>query len=330
MTLVEQWRRDFDTDASVGTFFFSPAPEGLAKVTNLRRSVVDGVSCIDLTIGDELPGVSYTSDGNADAYDRMIADAGNRASGTIAYCYSASSARHGRYVKGASDWGARTGPTMAPLADDENHRRVTQIALMLQSYSAAGDAFAPPRFGYPDIRDLAGYVMRWRLRAIGMSMGRNTKIVQHFQTRIPGMPKIGTYTGEGQPYGAPAWVNAINRATCISDELGFGGGGLFAPNTVTYQADSGWIDVDIPLEPRWSYWLMMGGNDDKMGRLPYDRSLRYVVRNPADWVRAWTGNAYMLQAAFNPDPTADLPVVPASEAVRGRLLVQSVSFLKGQ
>lgn len=346
MALVEHWSVDFDSDAETGKFFYSPAPGGLANIADVRRTTVDSVSCIEINIGNETPTVEYFSSASGDAYGKMVADVANQTNGAIAYCYSTDSTKHGRYVKSGGAWGARTGSVAGKLADDENHRRVAQIRLMLQSWSASDDPYAPSdsggalvdKLGYPDFAilnptvglpaedDLSGWVMRWRMRAIGMSMGRHTKICQHFQTRIPDMPLIGTYEGVG----AVAFVNAVNQATCISDVLGFGGGGLYAPNTVAYQADSGWVDVDIPLEPLWSHWLMLGGNADKMGSegAAYDKSLRYVVADPARWITNWTGNAYMLEAKFNTDPDADLAPIPVEESVRGKLLIASLSFLR--
>lgn len=335
MALVEHWRTDFDTDAKTNKFFYSPAPGGLANIADVRRVVQDGVSCIEINIGSETPTVEYfsTPNGGTDAYAKMVADVANQPNGAIAYVYSRDSTKHGRYVKAGGAWGARTGSVTPKMANDENHRRVAQIRLLLQSWSAAADPYAPPAYGYPDFAvlnptvglpandDISGWVMRWRMRAIGMSMGRHTKICQHFQTRVPGMPDIGTAP-------AVAFVNCVNQATCISDYLGFGGGGLYAPNAVEYQADSGWVDVDIPLEPLWSYWLSMGGNDNKMGRLPFAGMRRYVVADPEHWVRAWTGNAYMLEVQFNPDPSADLRVIPDDESVRGRLLISSLAFLR--
>lgn len=348
MALVEHWRTDFDTDAKVAKFLYSPAPGGLANVAALRRVVTadDSVSCIEINIGDETPDVEYFrtfSGSDLDAYDKMVADLANQADGTVAYCYSTDSTKHGRYVKTAGAWGTRTGSVAPKMADDENHKRVAQIRLLLQSWSAAGDAYSTSALhGYPDFaalnlslglpeeNNLSGWVMRWRMRAQGMSMGRHTKIVQHFQTRIDDAPRVGNYTGAGTPYGSVAFVNAVNQATCISDELGFGGGGLFAPNAVEYVADSGWVDVDIPLEALWSYWLMLGGNAAKMASegASYSQPLRYVVSNPAVWAANWTGNAYMLEAQFNPDPDADLDVIPNDESVKGRLLVSSLSFLR--
>lgn len=347
MALVEHWRTDFDTDAKVSKFFYSPAPGGLANIASVRRVVTtdDSVSCIEVFVGDEVPDVEYFrtfSGSNQDAYDKAIADLPNRTPGEVAYIYSTDSTKHGRYViQAGPSLGPRTGSCTPRMADDENHRRVSQIRLLVQSWSAAGDSFTSPSlYGYPDFAalndsiglpetdDLSGWVMRWRMRAVGMSMGRNTKIVQHYQTRIPSMPLIGSAN-------APAFVNAINQATCVSDELGFGGGGLYAPNAVEYVADSGWVNIDIPLEALWSYWLMLGGNDgpagsdaEKMGRLPYTKVLRYVAANPEIWVRNWTGNAYLLEAQFNPNPDADLPVIPNSQSVKGRLLISSLSFLR--
>lgn len=347
MALVEHWRTDFDTDAKVSKFFHSPAPGGLANIAPVRRVVTDddAVSCIEVHVGDEVPDAEYFRTfvgANQDAYDKAVADLPNRTPGDVIYIYSTDSTKHGRYViEAGPSLGSRTGSCTPAITDDINHRRVAQIRLWLQSWSAAGDPLTSSSLhGYPDFsvlndsiglpeeHNLSGWVMRWRMRAIGMSMGRNTKIVQHYQTRIPSMPLIGSAD-------APAFVNAINQATCISDELGFGGGGLYAPNTVEYVADSGWVDVDIPLEALWSYWLMLGGNDgepgsslEKMGRLPYDKALRYVAANPALWVTNWTGNAYLVEAQFNPNPDADLPVIPNSQSAKGRLLISSLSFLR--
>lgn len=349
MALVEHWRTDFDTDAKVAKFWYSPSPGGLGEIAGLRRVVQDSVSCIEINIGDEVPDASYfrTVSGvdldGVDAYDRMVADVPNRDEGDVLYCYSTDSTKNGRYTITGGVLSARSGSVAPRLADDENHRRVAQIRLLLQSYADAGEPIATPLFGYPDFaelndsiglpeeRDLSGWTMRWRMRAIGMSMGRRTKIFQHFQTRIPG-PRIGSYSGwgDGLGNGSVPFVNAGNVATCISDPLGFGDGGLFAPNTVEYVADSGWVDIDIPLEPLWSYWLALGGNADKSGAegAAYASFLRYVVANPDVWVRNWTGNAYVCEGQFNPNPDADLAVIPDSESVRGRLLVSALSFLR--
>lgn len=349
MALVEHWRTDFDTDAKVASFFYSPAPGGLANIAGLRRVVQDGVSCIEINIGDEVPDASYfrTVGGGSldavDAYNRMVADLPNRSVGDILFCYSKDSTKHGKYeVLAGPSLSARLGSVAPRMMNDENHKRVVQIRLLLQSYSAAGDPISPGLHGYPDFAELndsiglpeehnlSGWTMRWRMRAIGMSMGLKTKLFQHFQTRVPG-PRVGSYNwGDGQGNGSVPYVNAGNVVTCISDDLGFGAGGLFAPNTVQYVADSGWVDVDIPLEPLWSYWLAMGGNPDKSGAEggAYASFLRYVVANPAVWARNWTGNAYLCEGQFNPNPDSDLPVIPDSESVRGRLLVSSLCFLR--
>lgn len=80
---------------------------------------------------------------------------------------------------------------------------------------------------------------------------------------------------------------------------------------------------------------MMGGNDgapgsdiEKMGRLPYSKSLHYVVVDPARWLADFTGNCYMLEAKMNSTPGTDAPVIPDSESLRGRLLFQSVALLE--
>lgn len=348
MALVEHWRTDFDTDAKVAKFWYSPSPGGLAEVAGLRRVVQDGVSCIEINIGNEIPDASYfrTANGGSldavDAYDRMIADLPNRSNGDVLYCYSKDSTKNGRYTKTGGALSARTGSVSPRMMDDENHRRVVQIRLLLQSYSAAGDPVAPPMQGYPDFavlnssiglpaeRDLSGWTMRWTMRAIGMSMGRRTKIFQHFQTRVPG-PRVGSYNwGDGQGNGSVPFANAANVATCISDDLGFGDGGLFAENTVEYVADSGWVNIDVPLEPLWSYWKAMGGNADKSGAEgpSYTSFLRYVVSNPAVWAKDWSGNAYVCEGQFNQNMNADAPTIPNSESVKGRLLVSSLSFLR--
>lgn len=350
MALVEYWRTDFDSDAKVAKFFYSPDPGGLANVAPLRRITTpdDSVSCIEIHIGDEVPDASYFrtfSGSNQDAYDKAVADLANRSPGDVVYIYSTDSTKHGRYVITEGGLlGSRTGSVTPKMANDENHRGVAQIRLLLQSWSAAGDPYSGSAlWGYPDFEalhtslghaemgnDLSGWTMRWTMRAIDLEIpDKKTKIVQHFQTRIESMPRVGSYSGAGEPHGSVAYVNAINRATCISDELGFGGDGLNAPNTKTYVADSGWVDVDIPLEALWSYWLMLGGNTDKDGHegASYAGALRYVVANPEIWVRNWLSNAYMCEVQLNPNPDEDLPVIPEASSTRGRILVSSLAFL---
>lgn len=145
MALVEHWRTDFDTDAKTNKFFYSPAPGGLANIADVRRVVQDGVSCIEINIGSETPTVEYfsTPNGGTDAYAKMVADVANQPNGAIAYVYSRDSTKHGRYVKAGGAWGARTGSVTPKMANDENHRRVAQIRLLLQSWSAAADPYAP-------------------------------------------------------------------------------------------------------------------------------------------------------------------------------------------
>jgi hypothetical protein len=339
--LVEIWRRDFDTDESCATFFTSPT---LTNLASLRCVEVDEVPCAEVWIGTEIPDVRYFPGETSPtgAYDQMVADVANWAEGDVAHCFDLDSTKHGRYVRGATDWGTVDGPIKTPLADDDNHKRVVRCRLIMQSFSAAavadegvyGDEEGPlpEKFGLPDIRDIRNLTMRWRMRLIDGSLGWDTKIFQHFQTRVDAMPAIpATVDIGGTPteVDAYAYVNAANRV-CVSDALGFGGNGLFARNAVTYQADSGWVDIDIPLRPLWSQWIMMGGNDDKSGHLPYAKTLRYVIRDPAEWLANWWTNAYMMEGKFNPDPSTELAPIPVEESLRGRLLFQSVSFLRAQ
>lgn len=335
MELVEVWRRDFDTDASVATFFASPE---LTNVASLRRVEVDGISCAEVWVGDEIPDVRYypRAISPTGAYDQMIADAGNWAAGKVAHCFDLDSAKHGRYVRGTLSWGTSTGPIKMKLAQDDNHQRVVRGALIFQSFSAAaaadpgayndGAGPLPDKLGYPDIRDVRNHTLRLRMRAIDASWGWDTKLFMHFQTRVDSMPAIPS-TVNGAAVNAYAYVNAANRV-CVSDYLGGGGNGLFARNAHNYQADSGFVDIDIPLRPLWSQWVMMGGNDDKAGRPPYNKTLRYVIRDPAEWLANWWTNAYLWFGKFNPDPISDFPPIPDAELFRGRLLFQYVSLLR--
>jgi hypothetical protein len=344
---TEVFRVNFDTDAKTGEWYYTP--EGVATVPcPVRRVVVDGVSSAEILIGTETAGVNFVSDQAGSAYTKMIASL-NYPSGTIAYCYDIDSTKHGRYVKtgatGTGGWGARvgtyklsnttstTGSVTPKMWTDENHRRVGQLHLLFQSWSRAADAYAPndasgpypDKLGLPDIRDLRGYVMRWRLRAQNMEMGPDAKIVQHFQTRVPRIPP--TPSTHPSVKMAVGFVNAINIATCISDKLGFGTGGLYAKNAVDYVADSGWVDVDIPLTANDSAWLALGALPTKTGRWDYAQAIKYVCASAEEWLANWTGNAYMCAFYRNPAPGSDMLVPTAAEAVKGRLLVQSLSFI---
>jgi hypothetical protein len=333
---VEIFRTDFDTDAKLAQWYYNPAtPPG--AITPLRRVIEGGVSCAEINIGTEVPTVNFLTDAVSAGFAKMTANL-NFPAGSIAYCYDEDSTKHGRYVKtgasGTGSWGNRTGSVAPAMWTDENHRRIGQLNLLFESWASPGDAFAPAdgpnggitdKLGYPNRPDLRGLTMRWRLRAQNMEMGLNTKIVQHFQTRVRRIPETPT---SSVVVNAPAFVNAINTATCISDKLGFGTAGLFAKNAVDFVADSGWVDVDIPLLPDDKTWLALGGLPNKQGRQPFSQSVKYVCAPAAEWLADWTGNAYMVAFYGNPSPGTDMPAPPASEQIKGRLLIQSLSFIQ--
>jgi hypothetical protein len=327
---------NFDTDAKLAEWYCNTADSGGA-IAAVRRVVESGVSCAEIMIGSEIPTAVFLTDATSGGYAKMTANL-NYAAGAVANCYDEDSSKHGRYVKvgasGTGSWGTRTGSVTPAMWTDENHRRVGQLNLLFESWSKALDPFAgadgpggiTDKLGYPDIRDLRGVTMRWRLRAQNMEMGPNTKIVQHFQTRVPRIPTSPTTS---PVVNAPAFVNSINTATCISDKLGFGTGGVFARNTVDFVADSGWVDVDIPLLADETKWLALGGLPNKQGRQPFSQSLKYVCAPVNEWLPNWTGNAYMVGFYPNPNPGTDMAPPAVADQIKGRLLIQSLGFSGG-
>ncbi len=330
---------NFDTDAKLAEWFSIPITPNAGAIGAVRRVTESGVSCAEINIGNEVPTVSFLSERDGSGvygtgYAKMTANL-NFPAGAVAYCYDEDSSKHGRYVKtgasGTGSWGTRTGSVAPAMWTDENHRRVAQLHLLFSSWSKAGDPFAAAdgpggitdKLGYPDIRDLRGATMRWRVRAQNMEMGPMTKIVQHYQTRVPRIPTSPTSSAVVD---APAFVNAINTATCISDKLGFGNGGVFARNLVDFVADSGWVDIDIPLIADESKWQALGGLPTKQGRQPFNQSIKYVCAPVAEWLANWTGNAYMVGYFPNPNPGTDMAAPAAADQIKGRLLIQSLSF----
>jgi hypothetical protein len=327
MPVTTIWEADFDDDAVVAKFFHTPIG-GLCTAAPVRKATYDGVPCIELVIGDEVPGFQYfgakVSGDWVDGYDQMIADAAGHSNGAVAHCYSYDNSKHGRYVHNGTVWGSRTGPITAPLADDLNHQGVVAVQLALQSWSAAADPFAYndgtggviDKLGFPDIRDLDGLELVWPARVIGGSIGERTKIFPHVQTRIDA-PSVGS--NDDVPF-----VNSFYAGPCVSDYF-FGGTGPFSRNTQLYCADSGWTDCYTPLNARFSEWVAMGGNDfgtqsDKVGRLPFSQPQRYVCASPEVWLRNWTGASYMLIGKVNPNPGTPMAGIPQNECFRGTLL----------
>jgi hypothetical protein len=101
---------------------------------------------------------------------------------------------------------------------------------------------------------------------------------------------------------------------------------MFAHNEVDFVADSGWVNVDIPLDPIDANWFGLGHRLNKAGVEPYVGFSRYVAESAAIWAKIWAGNAYLCEVELNPLPGTLLPLTSDALQTKGRLLTRSLSF----
>lgn len=318
MALVKVFEAIFNTQAEVAKWYYSPVSLA-GGVGNLRLATDGADSFIEIEFGRTAPSHTYQSKA------AMLADL-TPGNGETAYCFDVVAANHGAYAKvgasGAGGWSARLGDIADRAYDDPNHTRVAWLELLLESWSAAGDPGAPgTKMGWPDEHDLRGGEIRYLMRARDLRLGEHAKIVQHIQTQIP---SLNLWPDDAVQQ---AWVNVMQIADPISDQLGFGTGGYYAPNPVEGVHDSGWVEVRIPLREVASDWLALGGVEGRQGLTGDEvRYYNYVVAPPSVFLSEWTGNAYMVAAHKVVD--AETKATPPGDdlKIEGRLLIKSASL----
>lgn len=324
------------TDPECNKYFSTPIGT-LATPAVLTRTTFDGTSCLQIALGNETPDVSFAgADGGASAHSDMLAAAGAHAEGDVAFCYDIDPSKHGRYVLSAGAW-VRTGTARPLYEDDNNHMNVVKdLNLLIQTFfdtahPAAVDDGAGPfvdKVAYPNITDMTDHIMRLTMRAVDLSFAPDTKLGMHLQGQLSGVPRIGTGNGGA---GAFPLVNAMNNADILG-QLGAGNAGIYADNTVTYIADSGWVEVDIPFSPSDAQWTMMLGNTDKDAHegAAYAQALHYIGTSARRLVSADLHklNAYLCAFKWNTRPGT--PGVntprPRTEMI-GDLLVSKIEFI---
>lgn len=327
------------TDAEVKKYFSTPIGT-LATPAAAERVVFDGTSCLRIPLGTETPTATFAGGGGGTAFADMTAAAGGFPNGSVLYCYAANSAQDGRYVV-TGGVAAKTGQK-APLYEyDNNHLKVVNdLILLLQTGFDTGhpilasDGAGPfvDKVAYPNVTDLTGHVMRLWMRAVNLRFPSDFKIGMHLQGELSGHPRIGIGNSGA---GAFPCVNAMNH-TDVLGKLGAGNAGIYADNTVTYIADSGFVPVDIPFDASDAQWTMMLGNEDKDGRqgAAYNQALLYCGTSAKRLVSAdlLKINAYLCGFRWNPSPgiagtnTARPRVDPAFEPT-GTIYISKIEFI---
>lgn len=317
---------DFDTAGKVGEWYYTP--NTLAGVGNLRLAT-DGVDdFIEIEFGTPPVGtVGFVSKAAMDA------DL-NHPAGTTAYAFDSAAANHGRYTKtgssGSGSWGSRVGNIQDKAWPDQNHTRVAWLELLFETWEqsatyptepVADPAAVTGKVGWGHVPDLRGAEFRYSMRAKNLLLGEHAKICQHVQTQVPA---LNLWPDDEVQQ---AWVNALQIADPISDQLGFGTGGYYAANPVRGVADSGWVDVRVPLNAVDSEWLMLGSLDGRQGisgeAVNY---FNYIVTSADTMLGDWTGNAYMV-AAHKVVDAATKATAPADDVrIRGTLQIRSASI----
>lgn len=352
-------------DAETASKFFSTTKGTLHAPAVSTLTTYDGIPCLLIPFGRadiptapgpcETPTVNFVGggcatngagsvihgsapgDGGATAHADMVSYAASYAEGNVAYCFDIDPTKHGRYVHTSGAW-VRSG-NMFPLYEyDNNHMKVVNdLLLLVQTFFATGhpatvsDGAGPyvDKVAYPDVGDMTNHIIRLTLRAVNFAFPSDFKIGMHLQGEIDTQPRLGTGNGG---LGAFPLVNAMNHADILG-ALGAGNAGVYGLNTVTYIADSGWVEIDIPMSPNDAHWTMMIGNADKNGSggASYTGSIYYVGTTAKRLVGPDVTklNAYLCGFRWNtstpavgsntPRPRADEPT--------GNLYLSKVEFI---
>ena len=304
---------DLNDTTKVGKFYYTPNSL-VGGIGNMRLVVDGGESYIEQELGTPPSNVvGYSS------HTAMLA--ASPAVGTTAYVFDVDPTKHGRYLRQAGpSWSGRLGNIQDKAWPDPNHTKIggAWLELLLQSWFLPGDAGAPgSKLAFPNVSalSLVGGEIRVLMRVRNCRLGQHAKLVQHMQT------KDLQQQNWADPAVQRSFVNAIQIADPISDQLGFGTGGYYETNAVAGVNDSGWVEVVIPLSADASAWHQLGGIEGRQG-MPDEpvRYYNYVVAPPSRFLQNFTGNAYMCVAHKVVD--GDSKVTPPSDADRIRGTVQ--------
>lgn len=316
----------FDSDAKVAKWYYT-ANSLAGGICDLRWRNDGTDSFVEIEFGT--PPAGAVGFATKAAMDANLA----HAAGITAYCFDPDPAKHGRYTKsgasGTGSWGSRVGNVQDKAWPDPNHTRVAWLELLFQSWAAnvAGtgprDAGAPTtKWGIasttnaPNLTNLVNGEFRYRMRAIDLMIGENVKIVQHVQTAdlVQG--------ADWNPATQRAFVNALQIANPISDQLGFGKSGYYGRNPVRGVHNSGWVDVRVPFRAVDSDWVQLGGLEGRQG-LPGDpvRYYNYVVTPPSQFLASFTGNAYMVCAHKVVDAATKTTAPTDADRIQGTLQI---------
>ena len=319
MALVKAWEINFnagsteDKRALVDTFYNTPDafPGGAA---NLRLAADGSGSFMTSTFGEtEAGAVSYASD--------ALMQAAAPANGTVAYCYDADPAKHGRFVRAGGAWGARTGDVRGRDWNDNNHIIRGHLSLWANTWSvdASGDVSPVERRGFPSTPDMRGGELRYTLRFRDFYKPEGSRLALLMQTRIPSM-EAGWPDNDAQQ----AWCNMIQIADPL-DQPAFGGGGFFDRSPVVAAKNTGWRERRVRLSPDDRYWMQMGGKPGRQGMDGEEVDILNYVCAPADAVLGnWTGNIMIVGFYPSVDP-ANREAAPAAR-MHGHIDIQKIEM----
>ncbi len=235
-----------------------------------------------------------------------------------ANCFSEDPLYHGYFEPNGTTWGPRLGDVRIDEWPDPNHRGdLTDpinagnawLTLLFQGFGTdeggthtLDDIADQTRDGFPYATDLRGLELEYIMRARDWRMKRTDKLLQLFQTRVPYHGPFSTEIIGGEPTARHAYVNAVQIADPISDQLMLGQGGFGEPNAVDGVHDTGWRKVRIRLSPLASYWKMLGAMTGRSG-LPGEmlKAHNYVVETPDNFLHNPAGLPYCLfMVGFHP------------------------------
>jgi hypothetical protein len=267
--------------------------------------------------------------------------------GPGASCFDEDPEFHGFFIPDGTTWGARTGDVRSLAWRDPNHKGdvndpvnagVGWLELLFQGFgtNAAGtgsmdDVVDQTRDGFPYMTDLRGLELQYVARARDWRMKRTSKLFQHYQMRSPYHGAMSSEVINGELSPRYPYVNAIQIADPISDQLQLGQGGFGEPNVVDGVKDTGWRLVRIRLSPLSSFWKMLGGITARNG-LDGDpfNTLNYVVETAENMLQNPAGLAYnFFMVGFHPvyDIATMADLVDARRS-RGKIQIREVALVQ--
>lgn len=321
MPLTKAWELDFNTGttaekrALVRKFYMTPDAFN-GDPANLRLNSDSHGSFMTSTFG--APEVGATS-----FQDETALQAATPTNGRVGYCYDEDPALNGRRVANGTAWGARTGDVRGAGWNDPNHNIRGNLTLHAQGWSQAGHAAAPAdRRPFPANTDLRGGELRYRMRLRDFFKPEAARLCQHIQTHAPELDADGW-----NPAVQQAWVNMLQVADPLDNQLGFGRGGFYDRSPVAGVKDSKFRDVTVRLSTDDRFWMQLGGQPGRQGMPGEDVRFFNYVCGPAETVLGnWTGN--MMIVGFYPtlDQAARNEPVPVDQRMRGHIDIQKIEL----